>query len=98
MFCSKCGNENIKDANFCNTCGESLTVVNAFSTINGDGNLNFGQNNTIVSDNISVNYQKISDPIAYINRDKIIPIKLGAIPVTNKLTIFGNLISQYLMI
>jgi len=93
LFCSNCGSKNKTDANYCASCGLSFNLNKSNShNINGNGNLYFGQNNTIFSDHISVNYGSQNTKLAYIERDKILPIKIGSMPITNTMTIFVGFI------
>ncbi|MDK2051705.1 hypothetical protein [Aliarcobacter butzleri] len=85
MFCTNCNKNNMINAKFCNECGIPLGINNS---INGNGNLNFGHNNNISANNISLNYQNINEPKAYIRRSKTIPIKIGSTQITSKMTIF----------
>ena len=87
MFCSHCGNKIDNNVNFCQNCGSPRGLQNS-NTINGDGNLNFGQNNTILADKIFINNQNTKDETAYISREKVIPLKIMSVPITNKMTIF----------
>lgn len=93
MFCSQCQTAvEVKDR-FCKNCGEELTTPNIHNEFNvGDNSFNAGQHNVITGNRIIIGKGPDYRPTAYIERQKVIPLKLGQHPIKVAWLIWSGLV------
>lgn len=95
MLCDKCDAKIDMDDRFCRKCGTALNTGGTHNkAITGDNSFNAGQNN-IITDNQIVfgTTTQAVEPIPYIKRLKITPLKIGNRPIKTAWFIWSGILT-----